>query len=62
MVRIPRDKLVAVVCHRKIRASIAYTYLLSEGFDNVKILDANAADIADKINPGLVKKLKGSNQ
>ncbi len=59
--KIPRNKLVAIVCHKKIRASIAYTYLLSEGFDNVKILDANAADIADRINPGLVKKLKESN-
>ena len=60
--RIPKNKLVAIVCHGKVRASIAYTYLLSEGFDNVKILDANTADIANKINPGLVKKLKESNQ
>ncbi len=55
--KIPKDKTVAIVCHGKVRASIAYAYLLSEGFENVKILDANAGDIADKVTPGLVKKL-----
>ena len=56
--RIPRDKLVAVFCHEKVRSSIAYSYLLSEGFENVKILAVNAVDIVAKIKPGLVKKLK----
>ncbi len=60
--KIPKNKLVAIVCHGKTRASIAYTYLLSEGFENVKVLDAGVSEIADKIKPGLVKKLKEGNQ
>jgi len=57
--KIPRDKLVATFCPEKVRAAIAYSYLLSEGFENVKILAANAVEVAAKVKPGLVKKLKG---
>jgi len=60
--KIPRDKLVATFCPEKIRGTIAYTYLISEGFENVKILATTAADIADKVRPGLVKKLKESSK
>ncbi len=60
--KVPGDKLVAIACHGKTRASIAYTYLLSEGFENIKVLDASTSEIADRIKPGLVKKLKESNK
>jgi rhodanese-related sulfurtransferase len=56
--RIPKDKLVATFCSGKVRAAVAYTYLLSEGFENVKILATTSKEFADKLKPGLVKKLK----
>lgn len=56
--RIPKDKLVATFCPEKVRAAIAYTYLLSEGFENVKILATTSKEFTDKLKPGLIKKLK----
>ena len=56
--KIPRDKLVVTVCLEKVRASIAFSYLLSEGFENVKVLGATLSELVSKIKPGLVKKLK----
>ncbi|ADY74115.1 Rhodanese-like protein [Desulfurobacterium thermolithotrophum DSM 11699] len=60
--KIPKDKLVATFCPEKIRATLAYAYLISEGFENVKILATSAADLADKIRPGLIRKLKESDR
>jgi len=56
--RIPKDKLVATFCSGKVRAAVAYTYLLSEGFENVKILATTSKEFADKLKPGVIKKLK----
>ncbi len=35
---IPRDKIVVTACQKEVRGAIAYTYLLSEGFENVRTL------------------------
>ncbi|MEO2068181.1 MAG: rhodanese-like domain-containing protein [Desulfurobacteriaceae bacterium] len=58
--KIPKNKLVATFCNEKVRSSIAYAYLLSEGFDNVKVLAATIKEVVEKLKPGFVKKLKGN--
>ncbi len=56
--RIPEDRTVAIVCHGKVRAAIAYTYLLSKGFKNVTILDATSGEVSSWITPKTIKSLK----
>ncbi len=43
---LPKDKLIAIFCPGKIRAGIAYAFLKSKGFDNVRVLAASIDDIA----------------
>jgi rhodanese-related sulfurtransferase len=47
------------MCPGKIRAAIAYTFLLSEGFENVKVLASTPSELVNYLKPGVVKKLKG---
>ncbi|WP_038057756.1 rhodanese-like domain-containing protein [Thermodesulfobacterium hydrogeniphilum] len=54
---IPKDKEIAVFCPGKIRATMAYLFLLTEGFDKVKILDATSSELASIFKPPYVKKL-----
>jgi rhodanese-related sulfurtransferase len=56
---LPKDKLICTMCPGKIRAAIAYTFLLSEGFENVKVLASTPSELVDYLKPGVVKKLKG---
>jgi rhodanese-related sulfurtransferase len=55
---IPKDKVVAVYCPGGHRASMAFVYLRSKGFDNVKLFGTKQEDFAGKLRPGVVKKLK----
>ncbi len=55
---IPRDKLVCTLCPGKIRATIAMCYLVTEGFNNVKVLASSPAEIVDKMKPPVVSKLR----
>ncbi len=43
---LPKDKLIAVFCPGKIRAGLAYAFLRTKGFENVKVLSASLDDIA----------------
>ncbi|TCK06415.1 rhodanese-like domain-containing protein [Phorcysia thermohydrogeniphila] len=56
--RLPKDKLIVTFCPEKVRATLAYSYLVSEGFENVKVLSASPSDIIAKVKPGFIKKLK----
>jgi rhodanese-related sulfurtransferase len=56
---LPKDKLICTMCPGKIRAAIAYTFLLSEGFENVKVLASTPSELVDYLKPGVVRKLKG---
>lgn len=55
---IPRDKLVCTLCPGKIRATIAMCYLISEGFENIKVLAATPSEIVDRVKPPFVAGLK----
>ncbi|WP_457677733.1 rhodanese-like domain-containing protein [Thermovibrio sp.] len=54
---LPKDKLICTVCPGKVRATIAYSLLIEEGFDNAKVLASSPAEIAEFIKPGVAKKL-----
>ena len=56
---IPKDKLVATFCPSRIRGAIAYAYLVSEGFDNVKVLATTIGELVESVKPEFVKNLKG---
>ena len=43
---LPKDKLIAIFCPGKIRAGLAYAFLRTKGFENVKVLNASLDDIA----------------
>ena len=55
---VPRDKLVCTLCPGKIRATMAMCYLVSEGFNNVKVLASTPAEIVDRVKPPFVLGLK----
>jgi rhodanese-related sulfurtransferase len=55
---IPKDKIVAVYCPGGHRSAMAYLYLRSKGFENVKYFSTKQEEFAGKLRPGLVKKLK----
>lgn len=53
---IPRDRYIAVFCPGQIRATIVYTFLLMEGFPEVRILEGGYAALTDAIKPGKILK------
>jgi len=55
---VPKDKLVCTLCPGKIRATIALCFLVSQGFDNVKVLASSPSEIVDKMKPPVVAKLR----
>jgi len=55
---VPKEKLVAVFCPCKIRATMAYLYLFSKGFDKVRLLDATFGELVSIFTPPYVEKLK----
>ena len=55
---VPKDKLVCTLCPGKIRATMAMCYLVSEGFNNVKVLASSPAEIVDRVKPPFVLGLK----
>ncbi|ABB39582.1 Rhodanese-like protein [Oleidesulfovibrio alaskensis G20] len=54
---LPKDKLVVAFCSSVFRGAIAYTYLLSQGFEEVKALTANTEDIVKAFKPGPLYKV-----
>lgn len=57
---VPTDRLVGVFCSSGARAAIGYAYLHLHGLDNVRILDANIADLTGEFMPGKARKLAQS--
>ena len=54
---IPDEKVIAVYCPGKIRAAMAYLFLLAKGLKNVKILDATSEELAGVFKPPYIRKL-----
>ncbi len=53
---IPRDKDIAVFCSAGTRSAIVYAYLRIVGFDRVRVLVGNYADIVEQAKPGKLWK------
>lgn len=59
---VPKDKFIAVFCPQSVRATMAFMYLLMNGYENVVILEGGYTAITEAIKPGkLFKALNGAN-
>lgn len=54
---VPRDKLVAVFCSGGDRSNVAFAYLRTRGFDNVRILKATYTELMAELLPGKIRKV-----
>ncbi len=54
---LPRDKLIATFCSGGDRANVAFAYLHTHGFDNVRIIRAGYANLFPELMPGKVREL-----
>ncbi len=52
--QVPRAGVVGIFCPHSVRAAVAYTYLRSKGYDNVRVLEGGYAAICDMARPGVV--------
>lgn len=53
---VPKGKLIVAFCASVFRGAIAYTYLLSQGFEEVKALTASIEDMLKLFKPGALYK------
>lgn len=57
LAEIPKEMMVAVFCPHQVRASIVYAYLLSRGYEQVRVLSGGYAALTDALLPGKVLAL-----
>ena len=53
---IPKDRSIGIFCPANVRSSIAYAYLLSKGFMDVRIIDGGYSALTEALKPGKVLK------
>jgi rhodanese-related sulfurtransferase len=53
---VPSRELVAILCVSDVRSAIAYVYLQSQGFRNVRILTGGTAQLLNQLKTGNVRK------
>lgn len=53
--KLPKEKVIAIYCTTCTRATVAYTYLLSLGY-NAKVLPEHLSDFVGHFKPGYVRK------
>jgi len=53
---IPTDKFIGIFCSSGIRCTIAFTYLKSKGFKNVKIIEGGYEQLVSALTPGKIFK------
>ena len=54
---IPKGKSIAVFCPANVRSALAYAYLLSKGFSDVRILEGGYTALTDALKPDKVLKV-----
>ena len=54
---LPKDRTIGIWCPGNSRSAIAYTYLLTKGFENVFILTGGYSGISDNLTLGKLLKL-----
>jgi len=53
---LPKDKFIGVFCSSGVRSTIAFTYLKSDGYENVKIVECGYYEFMEAILPGKLFK------
>lgn len=59
---IPRGPLVGIFCSSGVRSSMAYFYLRSLGYENVRIAPSNYNALAEMVMPGKIFKVIGESR
>lgn len=54
---IPRDRPIALFCPAGVRSAIGFSFLLSKGFSDVRILVGGYPALVDEVMPGKVLQL-----
>ena len=57
MDELPKDKCIVPFCSSIFRAGVAYTYLVANGFDEVRGFAASIEDIVSVLKPGPLAKM-----
>jgi len=52
---IPRDRMIGVFCPTVVRSSIVYAYLLSLGYERVRIIDGGYPGVVSEFLPGKLR-------
>ena len=53
---IPKDKLVATLCTAGDRSNVAFAYLQSKGYDNIRIISGGYAAVIPELWPGKLRR------
>ncbi|MCG6891990.1 MAG: rhodanese-like domain-containing protein, partial [Desulfobacteraceae bacterium] len=53
---LPKDKPIGIFCPANVRSAIAYAFLLSKGFSDVRIVEGGYAALTEAFKPGKVLK------
>ena len=48
---LPKDKFIGLFCSSGVRSAIAFVYLKSRGYENVKIVDGGYAQLIESLMP-----------
>lgn len=54
---IPKDKPIAIFCPASVRSAIVYSFLLTKGFSDVRILMGGYPALTNEVMPGKVLQL-----
>ncbi|WP_300668546.1 rhodanese-like domain-containing protein [Desulfoluna sp.] len=54
---LPKDKCIVAFCSSIFRGAVAYTYLMANGFDEVKGLTASIEELVKIFKPGPLSKM-----
>lgn len=54
--QLPTDKFIGVFCSSGVRSAIAFAYLKSEGFANVKMIEGGYVQFMEAMMPGKILK------
>ncbi len=55
-IELPRDRLIAVFCPASVRSAIVYAFLLTKGFERVKVLVGGYPMITEALKPDKLLK------
>jgi rhodanese-related sulfurtransferase len=54
--QLPFDKFIGIFCSSGVRSAIAFAYLKSKGFANVRMIDGGYSQLMEAVMPGKVFK------